>query len=49
MQFEKIYKYANQNVLMIRGKHKKLQAHTKTHRAGGLSKRRTRKARFSKK
>lgn len=49
MQFEKIYKDANQNVLMIRGKHKKLQAHTKTHRAGGLSKRRTRKARFNKK
>lgn len=49
MQFEKIYKDANQNVLMIRGKHKALHAHAKTHRAGGLSKRRTRKARFSKK
>jgi hypothetical protein len=50
MQFEKIYKDANQNVLMIRGKHK--AAHGGTRRAGGLSKlskRRTRKARFSKK
>jgi hypothetical protein len=49
MQFEKIYKDANQNVLMIRGKHK--AAHGGTRRAGGLlSKRRhTRKARFNKK
>jgi hypothetical protein len=47
MQFEKIYKDANQNVLMIRGKHK--AAHGGTRRTGGLSKRRTRKARFNKK
>jgi hypothetical protein len=49
MQFEKIYKDANQNVLMIRGKHK--AAHGGTRRAGGLlSKRRhTRKSRFNKK
>ena len=49
MQFEKIYKDANQNVLIIPGKHK--AAHGGTRRTGGLlSKRRhTRKARFNKK
>lgn len=49
MQFEKIYKDANQNILIIPGKHK--AAHGGTRRTGGLlSKRRhTRKARFNKK